>query len=261
MLQLLLIAAAISVDPPQWMIDADAKFSALYNAQNFTGVQSIYNPGAQLIPPGAGKFLVQAELADFFASAYSSGLRSLSLRPVHVLQESDSLWHEIGETQDTSGNGTYYVRWIKTAAGEWQIAFDCMSIGVPSTAMQRLAGQGGVAGPVAPPAWLVKRSTDSVQMWNAKNYTGLVSWFNPGAQFVPYSADSFIKQPDLASYLASLPYVAEQSCEVTLVFEESPTLLHVILEVRTAYGSSKVYLRYFLNGNDWQIAFELSLIS
>eukprot|EP01061_Rhynchopus_euleeides_P040587 TRINITY_DN6996_c0_g2_i1.p1 TRINITY_DN6996_c0_g2~~TRINITY_DN6996_c0_g2_i1.p1 ORF type:complete len:259 (+),score=86.32 TRINITY_DN6996_c0_g2_i1:87-863(+) len=257
MLQLLVVAAAVSVDPPQWMIDADASFGAMYNAQNFTGVQGLYNPGAELIPPGAGTFLLGNQLADFFQSAYNSGLRDLSLKPVHVRQEGDSLWHEIGEVRDSTGNGTYYVRWVKPAGSDWQIAFDCMSIGAPSAAMQRVGGKG--AGPVAPPAWLVQKNAESVQLWNTKNFTGIAAQFNPGAQMVPYTADSYILQPDLAAYFASLPYYSHQS-DILVVYEESSTLLHVIGQIRASYGTSKYYLRWIQNGDDWQIAFELSVI-
>eukprot|EP01060_Flectonema_neradi_P001278 TRINITY_DN10753_c0_g1_i1.p1 TRINITY_DN10753_c0_g1~~TRINITY_DN10753_c0_g1_i1.p1 ORF type:complete len:257 (+),score=39.99 TRINITY_DN10753_c0_g1_i1:45-815(+) len=256
MMQTVLFAAAVAVVPPQWMIDADKKFGELYNAQNFTGVQSIYNPGAELIPPTADGFLLGNKLAPFFKQAYDGGLRNLSLTPTHVLQESDTLWHEIGESSDSTGKGTYYVRWVKPA-DVWEIAFDCMSIGVPSNS----SGSSMVKD--QPPSWMVPLLKKSMELWNSGKYDELAGMYNPGAQFVPYSADSYILQPQLATYFKKIgDGVTMLKNEFLTGYQESPKLYHAIGLTTTKFGTSKWYLRYIqLDSGEWQVAFELSVIN
>eukprot|EP00755_Sulcionema_specki_P029275 Sspe_Gene.91814::Locus_63438_Transcript_1_1_Confidence_1.000_Length_891::g.91814::m.91814 len=55
-------------------------------------------------------------------------VKNLSLTPLHTMQESDTLWHEIGQVVDSAEKGLYYVRWVKVN-NDWQMAFDCMAIG------------------------------------------------------------------------------------------------------------------------------------
>ena len=253
MMQTVLLAAAVAVAPPQWMVESDKRFAELYNSQNFTGVQSIYNPGAELIPPTADTFLLGKNLAPFFKQAYESGLRNLSLTPTHVLQESDSLWHEIGESSDSTGKGTYYVRWIKPG-NVWEIAFDCMSIGVPSSSSSLVKA--------TPPSWMAAQLKKGLELWNSQNFEALAAMYNSGAKFVPYSSDRYIFQPHLESYFKSVTPTPMTANGFLAGYQESPTLYHAIGFTTTKYGTAKWYCRFIKpEFEDWQIAFELSVIA
>eukprot|EP00299_Pterocystis_sp_00344_P001255 c11089_g1_i1.p1 GENE.c11089_g1_i1~~c11089_g1_i1.p1 ORF type:complete len:295 (-),score=54.96 c11089_g1_i1:50-934(-) len=106
----------------------DHAFAELFNSQQFDQVQQLYTPDALLVPPTADEFINQPSYAMFFKSVYESGAKNLQLFPQHVLQESDTLVHEIGHLSHALGGGTYYARW-RAVGSTWKIEFDLMSIG------------------------------------------------------------------------------------------------------------------------------------
>jgi hypothetical protein len=99
--------------------------------QDFSGVAAIYNPGAALINPTGDDFIKGGTdvFKAFFKDGYDHGLKEIkTMKPLHVFEESDTLWHEIGFIEHSLAKNPYYVRWIN-AGGKWQIAFDILVIG------------------------------------------------------------------------------------------------------------------------------------
>ena len=238
------------------MVDADTQFGLRYNAANFTGVQDFYNPGAELIPPTADTFLLGNTLASFFEASYKAGLRDVSMTPKHVLQESDSLWHELGEVKDSTGSGMYYVRWINPTGSQWQIAFDCMSVGAQDAARRRDA----VEVDTPTPQWMNESVHHITDALNKHNYTGAASFYNPGAQFVPGSADAFLLQPQLADFFAAQHW-GHIEVRVVLAYQEADTLWHCIGESKVdGQKPTRWYIRWVRPADVWQIAFELAYI-
>lgn len=68
------------------------------------------------------------ETGAFFKEA---GLKDVSLVPFDVIQESAGLLHELGTAFHSAGKFKYYVRWIKLAGRDWQLAADIFPIDEP----------------------------------------------------------------------------------------------------------------------------------
>lgn len=135
----------------------DVHFSELYNSEDFQAVQGLYAETAVLAPPDASSFIPQAALADFFAGAYTEGIRDLTLIPTVTQATADgSVVHELGIVSSTSVSGPYYVRWAKQADGGWKIETDIMSIGqqmpAPSSGSATLLAAGRVGPALHGPA-------------------------------------------------------------------------------------------------------------
>merc|ERR1711879_430544 len=114
----------------------DSAFATQFNANNFTEVANMYNPGALMIPHTSDRFLAQSEIAEWFSSE-AKGKSKILMKPVKVTNETSTLLHDIGlysvETRDPIhevDNGHFYTRWIKPA-DDWQIAFQIWEIGDP----------------------------------------------------------------------------------------------------------------------------------
>jgi len=121
--------SAVNSDPYKIITALDKEFTDLFNKEDFDAVASLYNPGAQLIPPTCDGYVFQPQLASFFQAAHNSGISTIDLKPTVVVQESSTLMHEIGANSINSGPaGPYYVRWIFNGT-VWQLAMDIMSIG------------------------------------------------------------------------------------------------------------------------------------
>jgi len=116
-------------DPYEMIKDLDKEFTDAFNKESFDTVASFYNTGAQLIPPTCDGYVIQPQLAAFFKAAHDSGISTINLKPTVVVQESQTLIHEIGSNSINQGTGEpYYVRWIYNGTN-WQLAFDIMAIG------------------------------------------------------------------------------------------------------------------------------------
>ena len=76
----------------------DIKFRKRYNSQDFEGVASLYNPGADLIPPTCDAVINnQSSILNFFKESFDHGLKTVySMVPTKVHAEKPDLWHEIG---------------------------------------------------------------------------------------------------------------------------------------------------------------------
>eukprot|EP01062_Namystynia_karyoxenos_P074497 TRINITY_DN71409_c0_g1_i1.p2 TRINITY_DN71409_c0_g1~~TRINITY_DN71409_c0_g1_i1.p2 ORF type:complete len:262 (+),score=116.53 TRINITY_DN71409_c0_g1_i1:76-861(+) len=256
LLTVLLAAPALGAIP-DWLVKKDQEFAALFNAGNFSAVANLYNPGALLIPPTADQFLTQDKLAAFFASAHKGGLSGLSITPLHVLEESPTLVHEIGRVSSTQGTGTFYARWVKPGA-DWQYAVDIMAIGAHSNRSSSKA-----QGMVPVPSWMQQKDADWGSLFNAGNYAGVAAQYNPGAQLIPPTADQFLKQPALAAFFEGAAKSGLKDVKITPkhVFEETPGMLvHEIGVVADSAGSNPYYVRWINSGGDWQIAFDIMAI-
>jgi len=120
---------AVKSDPYILIADLDKEFTKVFNDENFDAVASLYNTGAQLVPPTCDGYVLQSQLAAFFKAAHDSGITTIDLKPTVVVQESSTLIHEIGSNSINSGSQEpYYVRWIFNGTN-WQLAFDIMAIG------------------------------------------------------------------------------------------------------------------------------------
>merc|ERR1719233_2848303 len=120
---------AVKEDPHELIKKLDRQFTDDFNNGYWTEVANLYNPGAQLIPPTCDAYILQPALAAFFEAAHESGINTIDLQPLVVVQESTNLIHEIGLNKINGGAPDhYYVRWINNGT-EWQLAFDIMVIG------------------------------------------------------------------------------------------------------------------------------------
>jgi len=119
----------VNEDPKKLIRELDSQFTNDFNSGYWTEVAKLYNPGAQLIPPTCDQYVLQPALAAFFEAAHKSGINTIDLQPMVVIQESANLIHEIGANKINGGPpDTYYVRWINNGT-EWQLALDIMVIG------------------------------------------------------------------------------------------------------------------------------------
>lgn len=257
----ILAVGAVNSAPIDVIKDKDVLFAKLYNDQNFDGVQGLYNPGAQLIPPGATGFLQQSSLSDFFKASYEGGLTGLKLEPFNVMAESESLYHELGTaTADGGASFTYYVRWIENN-GDWQIAFDIMSVG----ANEGEGVKGEVMGGTATNATAIIEALDNdfSAHYNAQDFASVASNYNPGAQLVPPTADQFIPGTAVQDFFAQAYGSGMQNLKLTPthVSQESDTLIHEIGTVSSTAGSNSYYVRWINADDKWQIAFDMLVVN
>ena len=84
--------------PMETIAALDKEFQQLYNSQDFAGVASLYNPGADLIPPTCDTLINnQTSITTFFEESFAHGLKTVHrLAPTKVFVEKSDLWHEIG---------------------------------------------------------------------------------------------------------------------------------------------------------------------
>lgn len=252
-------ASAAPIDDVRAM---DARFGELYNAQNFSGVASLYNPAADIIPPTGDAFIKGADAAAFFKEGYDQGVTDLKLEPITVMAESDTLWHEIGNVTHAlqPGGGLYYVRWFKpTATAPWQVAFDAMAMGLELDPAHK---------PVVPQvptaaSKIVQAMEDKwTTAFNGGDYAGVAALYNPGAQLIAPGSTDFTKQSELADFFKEGAEHGIKDAKLTtaLVSQESPTLIHEIGTVNTAIGGATYYVRWIKPADTWQIAFDIMSI-
>ena len=147
-------------------------------------------------------FAEGSALSGFFKGAYSAGIRNLHLEPLNVMAESDTLFHEIGNVTHllNPAGDLYYVRWIKPAGAEWEIAFDSMVVGKPWKAAPRVA-----------PVPASDNVTELIQVlddkwgaaFNAGDFAGVAALYNPGALLIPPGSTDFVTQPRLEKFFAA----------------------------------------------------------
>eukprot|EP01064_Diplonema_japonicum_P024990 TRINITY_DN3585_c0_g1_i1.p1 TRINITY_DN3585_c0_g1~~TRINITY_DN3585_c0_g1_i1.p1 ORF type:complete len:260 (+),score=64.95 TRINITY_DN3585_c0_g1_i1:60-839(+) len=255
MLTALLAVAMVTAQPgppPQWMHDMTAKMTHLYNAGDYTGLQGVYNPGAELIPPSAGKFILGTGVGAFYKSLADGGVKGLAWTPVLACKEGDSLYHEIGETKVDGKVTKLYRRWVNINS-VWEIAFDSTVIGDEASAV----GQA-----TAVPSWLIAMDHHFAAMYNAKNFSGVASVYNPGAQLIPPTADTYLLQSQLQAFFSGAYSNGLRNLTLTptTTYLENPTLLHEIGVVTDSTGSGPYYVRWIQVGSVWQIAFDIMSI-
>lgn len=255
-------AAPIDTAPIDTIRSLDARLAAMYNAQNFSGVASLYNPGAEIIPPTGNTFIKGSDAAAFFKDGYDSGVTDLKLTPLTVQAESPTLYHEIGNVTHAlqPGGGLYYVRWF-LAGGAWQVALDAMAMGLaldPSHA------------PVTPqPPTAAARTVQAMEdkwsaAYNAGDFGGVAALYNPGAQLIAPESSAFLAQPGLAAFFkaGAAAGITGVKLSTANVHQESATLIHEIGTVASDAGGATYYVRWIKPSDaaPWQIAFDIMSI-
>lgn len=155
-----LTAVLVHSSPFDVITAKDKEWSEYYNTGNWAGLQSCYNPAAEVVPPTADGFLLGNETGAFFRGA---GLKNVSLTPLHVIQEAPALIHELGQATHSAGTFRYYVRWIKPMGADWQIALDVFPIGEAKSARSLVMVE------------------DSAERETTTETTSLASWFSTSA--------------------------------------------------------------------------------
>ena len=148
-----------------------------------------YHPSAILIPPTADAFISQKDIAAFLAAGFNHGMRNVSLVPKMVVAESDDLYHEIGDLSVSGGPGSpYYVRWANVD-GKWYIAVDVTAIGGGEGQM---TGRLVATGEGSPIQTITELDNKFRKLYNAQDFAGLASLYNPGADLIPPTCDALL---------------------------------------------------------------------
>ena len=133
-------------------------------------------------------------MEKLFTDFAHEGVVDLTLTPLNVVVETDTLWHEIGNIthKEEPHGGLYYARWIKPG-DQWLYAFDMMTVG--SGFKRKFAAQSSKPATSASQAQQphdnnVTQVVSALQtMWTALldtgDYEGVAAMYNPGAQLIP----------------------------------------------------------------------------
>lgn len=195
----------VAETPKETIAALDKQYATYFNAGSYDKLAAMYHPDSDVVPPTADRFVKHSQLQALFAGFAKEGLEDIALEPLNVIEETDTLWHEIGNLThkgDPSG-GLYYARWIKPDT-EWLYAFDMMVMG--NGLKKKAAPADDAKAPVA-----VHKKRDNVTqivdaletMWTALldtgDYEGLAAMYNPGAQLIPPShSTEFLTQDKFA---------------------------------------------------------------
>ena len=92
------VSATERASPMETIAALDKEFQKRYNSQDFAGVATLYNPGADLTPPTCDALINnRTAITDFFKDSFDHGLKIVhQLTPTKVFVEESDLWHEIG---------------------------------------------------------------------------------------------------------------------------------------------------------------------
>lgn len=263
MLLILSVAAFATATSPRDTIAAlDKKWSEAFNAHKYDAVAALYHPSAILIPPTADAFIAQKDIAAFAADAFKHGMTNVSLVPSIVHAESDNLYHEIGALSVAGGPASpYYVRWANVD-NKWYLAVDITAIG---GAEGQTSDKVDTSTGDTPINIIAAMDSKFQKLYNAQDFAGVASLYNPGADLIPPTCDTFLNNRTSitgffkASYEHGLKTI--HSMVPTKVHVENSALWHEIGFIKHSLGQGPYYVRWINpTGSMWQIAFDIMSI-
>jgi len=255
------VAGRYTEDAKKIVQALDNQYAALWSKKDYKGIESdLYQEGALVIPPNATKFINQVAIDSWLPNMEHYWPSALNITAeVVVLEEgSDSnTIHEIGSYAGVANR--YYQRW-SDEGGKWKIAFAAMAIGGPQGDRSVLEQVVVKDEPYAMIQWY---DNEFSYFFNKEDFDAVASFYNPGAQLIPPTCDSYVLQGQLAAFFKAAhdSGISTIKLKPTVVVQESSTLIHEIGANSINHGTDEpYYVRWIGNGTAWQLAFDIMSI-